>query len=72
VQDDEGISDFDGLSFAMRWQPDAIVLYAFDLLHLDGRDLRRQPLLERRSILKGLVGNDDESRIQFSEEFHEP
>jgi ATP-dependent DNA ligase len=70
VQDGDGISDFDGLSFAMRWRPNAIILYAFDLLHLDGRDLRRQPLSERRSILNALVGNDDESRIQFSEEFH--
>jgi hypothetical protein len=32
VQDGEGISDFNGLSFAMRGQPDAIVLYTFDLL----------------------------------------
>jgi bifunctional non-homologous end joining protein LigD len=69
VQDGDGISDFDALSFALRWQPGAIVFYAFDLMHLDGRDLRRRPLLERRSILKSLVGNDDESRIQFSEEF---
>jgi bifunctional non-homologous end joining protein LigD len=38
-------------------------------MHLDGRDLRRQPLLERRSVLKALVGNDDESRIQFSDGF---
>jgi len=69
VQDGDGISDFDALSFAMRWQPQSIVLYAFDLMHLDGRDLRRQPLSERRSILQALVGNDDESRVQFSDEF---
>ena len=69
VQDGDGISDFEGLSFAMRWRPNAIILYAFDLMHLDGRDLRRQPLSERRSMLKALVGNDAESRIQFSEEF---
>jgi DNA ligase D-like protein (predicted ligase) len=69
VQDGDGISDFDALSFAMRWRPNAIILYAFDLMHLNGRDLRRQPLSERRSILKGLVGNDDESRIQFSDEW---
>jgi ATP-dependent DNA ligase len=54
VQDGDGISDFDALSFAMRWRPNAIILYAFDLMHLNGRDLRRQPLSERRSILKGL------------------
>jgi ATP-dependent DNA ligase len=54
VQDGDGISDFDALSFAMRWRSNAIILYAFDLMHLNGRDLRRQPLSERRSILKGL------------------
>jgi ATP-dependent DNA ligase len=68
VQDGDGISDFESLSFAMRWRPDAIILYAFDLMHLNG-DIHRLPLLERRSLLKALVGNDDESRIQFSEEF---
>ena len=69
VQDTDGNSDFDGLSFAMRWRPNAIILYAFDLMHLNGRDLRQEPLSERRSILKALVGGDDESRIQFSDEF---
>jgi ATP-dependent DNA ligase len=54
VQDGDGISDFDALSFAMRWRPNAVILYAFDLMHLNGRDPRRQPLSERRSILKGL------------------
>jgi bifunctional non-homologous end joining protein LigD len=38
-------------------------------MHLDGRDLRQQALSERRAILKTLIGNDGESRIQFSEEF---
>ncbi|MBK5197740.1 MAG: non-homologous end-joining DNA ligase [Methyloceanibacter sp.] len=70
VQDDNGISDFEALPSAMRWRPDSIILYAFDLMHLDGRDLRQQCLSERRSILKALIGNDDESRIQLSDEFH--
>ena len=38
-------------------------------MHLDGTDLRRQSLSVRRSILKALIGKDEESRIQFSEEF---
>ena len=29
--------------------------YAFDLLWLDGRDLRHQPLIERKRLLRGLV-----------------
>ncbi len=69
VQDGSGASDFDSLNSAMRWRPESIILYAFDLMHLDGADLRREALSLRRSILKVLVGNDDESRIQLSEAF---
>ena len=53
----------------MRWRPDSIILYAFDLMHLNGKDLRQQALSMRRLILKDLLGSDEESRIQFSEEF---
>jgi bifunctional non-homologous end joining protein LigD len=69
VQDDNGASDFDSLNSAMRWRPESIILYAFDLMHLDGADLRREPLSLRRSVLKVLIGTDAESRIQFSEAF---
>jgi bifunctional non-homologous end joining protein LigD len=69
VQDVNGISDFEGLSSAIRWRPHSIILYAFDLMHLDGRDLRQVALWMRRSLLQALIGSDEESRIQFSEEF---
>ena len=35
----------------------SIVYYAFDLLHLDGRDLTRAPLDERRAALREVVGD---------------
>ena len=41
-------STLDGLS---------IVYYAFDLLHLNGRDLTRRPLDERRAALREIVGD---------------
>src|SRR5262245_24562093 len=69
VQNGHGASDFDALQSALRMQPHSIILYAFDLLHLDGKDLRQETLLERRAHLQALVGDDDESRIQFSDEF---
>jgi bifunctional non-homologous end joining protein LigD len=53
----------------MRWRPESIILYAFDLMHLDGADLRRETLSIRRSVLKVMVGKDAESRIQFSQAF---
>jgi DNA ligase D-like protein (predicted ligase) len=69
VQNGNGASDFEALSSAMRRQSNSIILYAFDLLHLDGRDLRQQALIERRASLKTLLGTDERSRIQFSDEF---
>jgi bifunctional non-homologous end joining protein LigD len=69
VQNGDGASHFEALQSAMRRQPHSIILYAFDLLHLDDKDFRQTALSERRAMLKALVGNGAESRIQFSEEF---
>ena len=41
-------ADLDGLS---------IVYYAFDLLHLNGRDLTRVPLDDRRAVLRDVIGD---------------
>jgi bifunctional non-homologous end joining protein LigD len=41
------------------------------LLHLNGKDLRNEPLDSRRAKLKELVRAKLESRLQFSEEFTE-
>jgi bifunctional non-homologous end joining protein LigD len=46
--------DFNGLH--SRIYDDAAVLLAFDLLELDGEDLREQPLIERKARLKKLLG----------------
>jgi bifunctional non-homologous end joining protein LigD len=69
VQDDRGVSDFESLRSAIRWQPHKLLFYAFDMLHLDGEDLRDQSLLDRRTQLKELVGRDRTSPLQFSDEF---
>ena len=42
-----------------------LVYVAFDLLHLDGQDLRFRPLLRRRELLQGLIGEEG-GAIQFS------
>jgi bifunctional non-homologous end joining protein LigD len=70
VQDGNGTSDFEALSSALRRQPSSIILYAFDLLHLDGNYLRHQTLTERRAKLRNLIRDDAQSGIQFSEEFY--
>jgi bifunctional non-homologous end joining protein LigD len=38
-------------------------------LYLDGKDLRKSPLLERRAKLKALLGDNPTSPLQYSEEF---
>ncbi|QAY80349.1 RNA ligase family protein [Sphingosinicella sp. BN140058] len=68
LQDAQGRSDFHGLRGALARRPDSLVFMAFDLLHLDGQDLRREPLIERRRRLEDLVGaHNPTSCIQFSE-----
>ena len=44
-----------------------MILCAFDLLHLNGKDLRNAPLVERRARLKELIPS--EHPFLFSEEF---
>jgi len=67
VQDENGISDFDALRSAIHKAPHRIVFFAFDLLHLDGQDLRRSPLMDRRTSLRTLIEPDQRSPIQFSD-----
>jgi bifunctional non-homologous end joining protein LigD len=69
LPDGDGASDFEAFQSAIQVNPHSIILYAFDLMHVDGTDLRRESLAVRRSILKALIGRDEESSIQFSEEF---
>ncbi len=44
-----------------------VVFYAFDLLYLDGRDLRSAPLIERKKLLQEVLTPDDV--IRYSEHF---
>ena len=50
----------------MKGNSDRIVLVAFDLLYLNGRDLWRLPFHERKAALKKIVAETD---VQFSESF---
>jgi bifunctional non-homologous end joining protein LigD len=50
----------------LRGKSDKIVMVAFDLLYLNGYDLRKLPLTERKALLKKLIAK---TAIQFSESF---
>ena len=54
--DDKGVSDFQLLQNSFSGKSDApLAYYAFDLLYLNGRDLRAEPLLDRKTQLKKLL-----------------
>jgi bifunctional non-homologous end joining protein LigD len=61
-----GTADFSVLQNELKGTSDKIVMVAFDLLYRDGYDLRKLPLLERKAMLKRLIGK---SAIQFSDSF---
>src|SRR5499427_10600751 len=66
----EGVSDFGALqeTLGRRGRSRELAFIAFDLLHLDGRDLRRLPLIERKAILAKLLAKlPARSPIQFSD-----
>src|ERR1700728_1230044 len=43
----------------LRRKSNKLVLYAFDLLYLNGFDLRKAPLLERKALLRKLIAKTD-------------
>ncbi|WP_353646235.1 RNA ligase family protein [Mesorhizobium sp. WSM2239] len=67
VCDEKGASDFNAVGRAIRSDPGSLCFVAFDLLHLDGTDLRAKPLVERRRRLADMVKGN--AKIQFSEAF---
>lgn len=68
VQDANGRSDFHLLRERIGNSTEGFALMAFDLLHLDGRDLRDAPLEDRRAALGDLLGENDPARsVHFSE-----
>ncbi|TIQ29245.1 MAG: DNA ligase D [Mesorhizobium sp.] len=71
---DSGVSSFPLLQAGLSaGRADRFIYYVFDLMRLDGKDLRREPLVERKQALAELLGNQPEnSALRFSHHFHEP
>jgi DNA ligase D-like protein (predicted ligase) len=67
VQDEKGRSSIELFYQDMERATGQAVFLAFDLLHLDGTDLRKLPLEERRAALRTLIDPDPLSGIQFSD-----
>lgn len=71
VESGAGASDFSALQADLgAGRTDRYVFYVFDLMHLNGQDLREAPLIERKAMLEDLVGAEP-GRIRFSAHFGE-
>ncbi|MDQ1470563.1 MAG: bifunctional non-ous end joining protein LigD [Bryobacterales bacterium] len=62
----DGTTDFSVLQNELKGNSNRIIMVAFDLLYLNGQDVRKLPLLERKAALKKLIAK---TAIQFSESF---
>jgi bifunctional non-homologous end joining protein LigD len=49
-----------------------VCAWCFDIMHLNGRDLRPLPLDERRSQLRALLIDADDHSLRFSDDFSDP
>jgi bifunctional non-homologous end joining protein LigD len=66
VPDDRGVTHLDALSDAIsEGRPDRLAYFAFDLLHLDGHDLRRCPIEDRKMLLRDVIGAASCERIVY-------
>jgi len=66
VVDERGLSVFNALRFRLR--DHAAVLCAFDLIELDGEDLRGRPLEDRKAVLADLLDSASDG-IAFNKHF---
>jgi bifunctional non-homologous end joining protein LigD len=62
----DGSTDFSVLQNELKGKSAKMVMVAFDLLYLNGQDLRKLPLIERKAHLKKIIQHTD---VQFSDSF---
>ena len=66
VPDDRGVTHLDALSDAItKRRPERLAYFAFDLLHLDGHDLRRCPIEDRKMLLRDVIGSAQCERVVY-------
>ncbi|TCL91196.1 ATP-dependent DNA ligase LigD phosphoesterase module /ATP-dependent DNA ligase LigD polymerase module [Rhizobium sp. PP-WC-2G-219] len=71
VHKDNGASDFSALQEDLSLgRSDRFIYYAFDILHLDGHDLTKATLIDRKNLLQKLILADSPT-VRFSEHFED-
>jgi len=73
VENDKGVSSFAMLQTDLKeGRGDRFVYWAFDLLSLDGRDLTKAPLIERKAALRRLLrGKSKSGAVRYAGHFDE-
>lgn len=68
VQDENGLSSFSGLQADLKsGRKDRLVYFVFDLLYLEGMDLRGVALEKRKELLRPVITSHPLLRIQYSD-----
>jgi bifunctional non-homologous end joining protein LigD len=67
--DANGMPDFSGL---LSGDPDYLCVWCFDLLSINGKDVRSLPYFERKGRLESLVNRSGDDHIRYSEHFDQP
>jgi bifunctional non-homologous end joining protein LigD len=68
VLEQDGSSNFQALQEVLsEKKTDRLIYYVFDILHLDGYDLRPLPLVQRKEILAGVIKAGKKAPIRFSD-----
>src|SRR5438045_6450807 len=71
AMNEEGVASFQQLqNFANKGDTTQLVYYVFDIIWLEGKDLTGLTLLERKTILKSVLPDDD-SIIKYSDHVEE-
>lgn len=67
IVDQTGRSQFQLMQNYQRTQQGNIFFYVFDILHLNGHDLTKVPLIERKEILKSILSQWNLNRVRYSD-----
>ena len=72
VANDQGVPDFQALQNAFEaGSSGKIAYYLFDMPYLNGMDLRKVPVQERRAALAAVLEPNESSLLRFSDAFEE-
>jgi bifunctional non-homologous end joining protein LigD len=70
--DEKGRSDFSLLQDNLKKNNGNLEYFIFDILELAGQDLRDEPLIDRKNILKKLLSDLKSSKLHYSDHFSTP